>query len=229
MTDLNSGNRKIKVLVACEFSGVVKNAFTKVGCDAWSCDLLPSEIPENHIQDDVLNYLDMGWDILIAFPPCTHLAVSGAAHFKKKYEKQKKALDFFLKCLNAPVPSICVENPISIASTYITKPTQIIHPWQFGDSYNKSTCLWLKNLPKLKPTKIVDKGEFITFWSKSDQKLKRYAKWNYEARWKEGSKNHGKARSRTFQGIAEAMADQWGRKLHNIGFINPKYFKKETL
>lgn len=155
----------MKVLVACEFSGIVREAFRHKGHDAWSCDLLPTEVKGQHIQDDILKHLDEGWDLMIAHPPCTHLAISGARWFVKKQEKQRKALEFVLILLNAPVEKIALENPIGVISTYIRKPDQIIHPWQFGHEARKTTCLWLKNLPFLSPTKVVDKGELIVFKS----------------------------------------------------------------
>lgn len=198
----------MKVLVACEFSGIVRDAFITRRHDAWSCDLLPSERPGNHIQDDILNLLGDNlpsrsnveypvghpvgsWDLMIAFPPCTHLAVSGARWFKDKQKEQKEAIDFFLSLIHAPIPRICVENPIGIMSTLYRKPDQIIQPWQFGHGETKATCLWLKNLPKLIPTKIVDG---------------RIPRVHFEAPGPDRWKN----RSRTLQGIADAMADLWG-------------------
>jgi len=180
----------MKVLVACEFSGIVREEFSKLGHDAWSCDLLDTEIPGNHIKGDVLNIIDQNWDLMIAHPPCTHLAVSGARWFKDKKEEQKAALNFVKLLLEAPINKIALENPISIISTHIRKPDQIIQPWQFGHGETKSTCLWLKNLPFLKPTKIVE-GREQRIW-----KLPPGVD-----RWKE--------RSRTFKGIAQAMAEQW--------------------
>jgi site-specific DNA-cytosine methylase len=186
----------MRVLVACEFSGVVREAFIKRGHDAWSCDLLPTEINNTglnrrHIQDDVLAYLDDGWDLLIAHPPCTHLAVSGARWFKDKIKEQAEALQFVDALLGAPIERICLENPISIISSRIRKPSQIIQPWQFGHPETKATCLWLKNLPPLKPTNIVEG---------------RIARVHREPPGPDRWKN----RSRTLQGIANAMAAQWG-------------------
>jgi len=189
----------MKVLIACEFSGIVREAFKKLGHDAWSCDLLPTEIPGQHIQDDVLKHLDEGWDLMIAHPPCTHLAVSGAVWFPKKRKEQAEALEFVRKLMDASIEKICIENPVSIISTRIKKPTQIIQPYMFGDEVQKTTCLWLKNLPNLKPTKIVGKGKFITF--KSGKKM---------SEWTANKWGKGHERSRTFQGIADAMAEQWG-------------------
>lgn len=183
----------MRILVACEFSGVVREAFKAKGHDAWSCDLLPTEIEGNHIQGDVLEILNSGWDLMIAHPPCTHLAVSGARYFYKKKVEQEESLDFVLKLMNAPIEKICIENPISIISTRIRKPSQIIQPWQFGHGETKATCLWLKNLPNLVPTNIVKGRE------------SRIHKMPPSAdRWKN--------RSRTFKGIANAMAEQWGLK-----------------
>ena len=184
----------MRVLVACEFSGIVREAFRARGHDAWSCDLLPAEDgSEYHLQADVLDILDGGehWDLMIAHPPCTHLAVSGARWFKEKRTEQEAALAFVARLLNAPIQRIALENPISIISSKIRKPDQIIQPWQFGHGEVKATCLWLKSLPALKPTDVVEG---------------RVPRVHYASpgpdRWKE--------RSRTMQGIAEAMADQWG-------------------
>ena len=181
----------MRVLIACEFSGIVRDAFAAKGHDAWSCDLLPSESPGNHIQDDVLKILNQGWDIMIAHPPCTHLAVSGARWFHLKQKEQQEALQFVQKLLDAPISKIALENPVSIISTRIRKPDQIIQPWQFGHGETKTTCLWLKNLPPLNPTNIVSGREArIHFMPPSAD------------RWK--------LRSKTFLGIAQAMAEQWG-------------------
>ena len=146
----------MRILIACEFSGIVREAFRLKGHEAWSCDLLPSEIEGQHIQGDVLAHLDGGWDMMIAHPPCTHLAVSGARWFKEKRTEQLEALEFVQKLLEAPIPRIALENPISIISSKIRKPDQIIQPWQFGHPESKKTCLWLKGLPKLQPTKILE-------------------------------------------------------------------------
>jgi hypothetical protein len=182
----------MKVLVACEFSGVVRDCFRNRGHDAWSCDLLPTESdPAYHMQDNVLDHLEEGWDLMIAHPPCVHLAVSGARWFRDRKEEQRKAIDFFMSLVDAPIPRTAVENPKCIMSTLYRKPDQIVQPWQFGHGEVKMTCLWLKNLPKLEPTCIVD--------GRSDRVLKE-----------PDSKNRWRKRSRTYQGIAEAMADQWG-------------------
>ena len=181
----------MRVLVACEFSGIVRDAFRARGNDAWSCDLLPSEREGPHIQGDVLEHLGDGWDMMIAHPPCTHLAVSGARWFKDKQREQDDAIRFFWKLAAAPIARIAIENPIGIMSTKYQKPDQIIQPWQFGHGETKATCLWLKNLPKLVPTKIVEgRKPRVHYASPSPD------------RWKE--------RSRTLPGIAQAMADQWG-------------------
>ena len=180
----------MRVLVACEFSGIVREAFGKLGHDAWSCDLLPSEISRNHIQGDVLNILNDGWDLMIAHPPCTHLASSGARWFASKNGQQQEALDFVQLLMDAPIERIAIENPIGVISTKIRKPDQIIQPWMFGHGETKATCLWLKNLPKLLPTDIVD-GREQRIW-KLPPSINR---------WKE--------RSRTYPGIAMAMAEQW--------------------
>jgi hypothetical protein len=182
----------MRALVACEFSGIVRDAFAVRGHDAWSCDVLPSEKPgTKHYERDVLEILELGWDLMIAHPPCTHLAVSGARWFKDKVTEQHAALAFVQQLLNAPIPKIALENPISIISTRIRQPDQIIQPWQFGHGETKATCLWLKNLLPLQPTTIVD------------GRLARVHRLPPSAtRWKE--------RSRTYPGIAEAMAIQWG-------------------
>ena len=180
----------MKVLVACEFSGIVREAFTRAGHDAVSCDLLDSEIRGKHYQGDVHDILDDGWDLMVAHPPCTYLAVSGAKWFKYRKKEQIKALDFVHDLMDCSIPRIAVENPISIISSHIKKPDQIIQPWQFGHGEMKSTCLWLKNLPKLKPTNVVNGREQRVFHMTPGPD-----------RWK--------MRSRTFMGIAKAMADQW--------------------
>ena len=180
---------------------------------AFSCDVMESSggYPQWHIQGDLLKELDKGWDMLIAFPPCTHLAVSGARHFEQKIKdgRQQQGIDFFMEMINAPIDKICVENPIGIMSTKYRKPSQIIQPYMFGDKAQKSTCLWLKNLPLLVPTNIVEKGEFIEFVSKKGVK-KRQPKWYFDAL--KNSKNaseRSKLRSKTFKGIAKAMATQF--------------------
>lgn len=183
----------MRVLVACEFSGRVREAFKLHGHDAWSCDLLPSEIIGQHYQCDVRQILDKGWDLLIAHPPCTYLAVSGARWFKERIEEQKQALDFVKTIMDAPVLRIAIENPVSVISSKIRKPDQIIQPWMFGEPEAKATCLWLKNLPKLEATSIcVEKQHSV----------------HYEP----PSKYRWKNRSRTFWGIAFAMAHQWGKE-----------------
>ena len=182
----------MRVLIACEFSGIVRDAFIARGHSAWSCDLLATEKPGPHYQCDVRELLyGQPWDLLIAFPPCTHLAVSGARWFKEKVLQQDEALEFVRRFLYAPVPRIALENPIGIISSRIRKPDQIVQPWQFGHDETKATCLWLKNLPLLKPTKIV---------------AGRYARVHRMPPGPDRWKN----RSRTYQGIADAMADQWG-------------------
>jgi hypothetical protein len=193
----------MRVLVACEFSGVVRRAFRALGHDAWSCDLLPAEDGDpHHFEGDALDVIGGGvvwshhanpyhWDMMVAHPPCTHLSVSGARWFKGKLAEQAEALDFVRTLLAAPIPRIAIENPISIISSRIRKPDQIIQPWQFGHGETKATCLWLKGLPPLVPTNIVPGRE---------ARIHRMPPG--PDRWKE--------RSRTFEGIAAAMADQWG-------------------
>jgi len=146
----------MKILIGCEFSGIVRDAFAALGHDAWSCDLLPSELPGQHIRGDIRGILSDGWDLAIFHPPCTHLAVSGARWFKNKQKGQAEALNFVRRLMDAPIEKICIENPKSVISTQIRKPDQIIQPWMFGHGETKETHLWLKNLPKLQPTDIVD-------------------------------------------------------------------------
>lgn len=194
----------LKVLIACEFSGIVRDAFRKLGHEAWSCDLLgPDELPDEfqkqaypnyHLEGDIRELIDVfgwQWDLMIAHPPCTHLAVSGARWFKDKLPEQRESLEFVRWLMARPIPHIAIENPVSIISSRIRKPDQIIQPWQFGHGETKATCLWLKNLPPLVPTRIVNGRE---------PKVHRMAP--SPTRWLE--------RSRTYAGIAEAMASQWG-------------------
>ena len=181
----------MRVLVACEFSSVVREAFKARGHDAWSCDLLPAEIPGNHYQVDTRQILGFQWDLMICHPPCTHLAVSGARWFKNKIQEQKEALQFVKHLLSAPIPRIALENPVSVISSKIRKPDQIIQPWMFGHGETKTTCLWLKGLPKLVPTQVV---------SGRESRIHKMPE----------SVNRSKERSRTYPGIAEAMARQWG-------------------
>ena len=194
----------MRVLVACEFSGIVRDAFIARGHDAVSCDLLPSERSGPHIQGDVLAVLNDGWDLMIAHPPCTHLAVAGACWFKNKMVEQAEALDFIRLLMAAPIPKIALENPVGVISTKIRKPDKIIQPYWFGDEAQKQTCLWLKNLPPLLPTKMVGKG---AMWVNKNNGKKRGAAWTMML---PPSPDRWKIRSRTFQGIARAMADQWG-------------------
>lgn len=189
----------MKVLVACEFSGIVREAFRKRGHDVWSCDLLPTEIPGYHIKHDVLRALDWGWDLMIAHPPCTFLTISANKWYKPEFkdrfptrqQDRYKAIVFFMELMNAPISRIAVENPIGIMSSCYRKPNQVIQPWMFGHGETKATCLWLKGLPLLKATNIV-KGR--------EQRLHKLPP----------SKDRWKLRSITYQGIANAMAEQWG-------------------
>lgn len=183
----------MKVLVACEYSGAVRDAFRARGHEAVSCDLLPSETPGPHYEGDVRDIINANWDLMIAHPPCTHLAVSGARWFKDKQQEQAEALEFVRLLLAAEIPRIALENPISIISSRVRKPDQIIQPWQFGHGETKATCLWLKNLPPLRPTNIVEGRE---------ARVHKMAP--SPDRWKE--------RSRTYAGIAAAMAEQWGEQ-----------------
>jgi hypothetical protein len=231
--------RKMKVLVACEFSGIVRDAFAKRGHEAWSCDLLPSESPDGlHYQGDVLGILDWGWDLMIAHPPCTDLAVSGARWFaeKRRDGRQQRSIDFFMRLADAKIPKKCIENPVCIMSTVWRKPDQIIQPWMFGDDAAKTTCLWLESLPRLAeqyddgfsayvcdcgcrferglgkygcPNCCGDNGAALL-------SLPEYTTYRsgkrlpkwYDDAWKH--KDFAIRRSRAFPGIANAMAEQWG-------------------
>lgn len=187
-------HQKPRILVACEFSGTVRDAFSAIGWDAWSCDLLPSQSHGQHFQRDVREVISDGWDMMICHPPCTHLAVSGARWFKDKVKEQAESLEFVRFLLDAPIPRIALENPVSIISSRIRKPDQIVQPWQFGHGETKATCLWLKGLPKLQPSQIVS-GREARIWKLPPG----------PDRWME--------RSRTFPGIARAMAEQWGKPI----------------
>jgi hypothetical protein len=205
----------MRVLVACEESQTVCKAFRKLGHEAFSCDILPCSggHPEWHIQDDVLKHLDDGWDLMIAHPPCTHLAVSGARWFtegRKPKKLQEDSLEFVRELLNAPIQKICIENPVSVISSKIRKPDQIIQPYQFGHEVSKTTCLWLKNLTKLQHTDVVGKGPIHV--TRSGKKM---SMWWLET-FKLPAKERSKVRSKTFQGIADAMALQWGGECKEI-------------
>lgn len=192
----------MRVLVACEYSGIVRDAFAERGHDAWSCDILDSESEGNHIRGDALEQLHKGWDMMIAHPPCTHLSVSGARWFtegKKPMYLREKALDFVQQLMNAPIDHICIENPVSVISSHIRQADQTINPYQFGHMEYKKTCLWLKNLPPLKEThNVLEETKLLP-----DKIAKRI--------WWLGS-GKGKERSKFYTGIASAMADQWGNK-----------------
>jgi site-specific DNA-cytosine methylase len=198
----------MKVLLACEESQAVTKEFRRLGHEAYSCDLYEASggHPEWHIQGDVIPLINKGWDLIIAFPPCTHLAVSGAAWFAQKRTdgRQQEAIGFFMALATADCERIAIENPVGIMSTEWRKPDQIIQPWQFGDSFSKKTCLWLKGLPKLEPTNVVDPGETVTFASGN-----KMPKWYADA-WGKSPEERSKIRSKTFPGIAKAMAEQWG-------------------
>ena len=181
----------MNILIGCEFSGKVREAFTKLGHTVYSCDLLPTSIPGKHYQGDIREILDKNWHMLIAFPPCTYLCVSGARWFKDRKIEQEQALEFVSLMMNCKINKICIENPVGVISTKIRKPDQIIQPWMFGHGETKATCLWLKNLPKLKPTKIVN-GR--------DNRIHKIGP----------SKDRGLLRSITYDGLADAMAQQWG-------------------
>lgn len=193
----------MKVLVACEFSGAVREAFRRRGCDAWSCDLLPTENPGQHIQGDVRAVLGDGWDLMVAHPPCTYLAVSGL-HWNKRIPGRSaltdEALTFVRLLLSAPIPRIALENPVGRISTAIRRPDQTIQPWQFGHDASKATCLWLKGLPLLRPTNILPGGREARRANQTPSGQNKLGP----------SPDRWKLRSMTYPGIAEAMADQWG-------------------
>ena len=190
----------MRVLIACEYSGAVRDAFVKNGHDAMSCDLLPTDVPGNHHHGDVFDVINDGWDLMIAHPPCTHLAVSGARWFKDKVKEQAESLEFVRRLMDAPIDKMVIENPISIISSRIRKPEQIIQPWMFGHPEAKATCLWLKGLPTLSATDVLTKPE-CGYWSNQTPSGQN----------KLGpSKDRWKERSKTYQGIATAMANQWG-------------------
>jgi len=211
---------KLKILVACEESQAVTKHLRVLGHEAFSCDILPCSggHPEWHYQQDVFEVIEKGWDMMIAFPPCTHLASSGARYFKQKIAdgRQQQGIDFFMKLANADIDRIAIENPIGVMSTKYRKPDQIIQPYQFGDKAQKSTCLWLKNLPKLESTDVVDKGEFFEFISKKGVK-KRMPMWYYKAlQDAKTPQQRSTLRSKTFDGIARAMATQWTSDVKQI-------------
>lgn len=208
----------MKILVACEYSNTVSKEFRKLGHTVISCDLLPNDEDQtNHYQGDVFDIINDGFDLMIAHPPCTHLAVSGAAWFKNKINEQKEALEFVRKLMNANIEKICIENPISVISTYIRKPSQIINPWQFGHMEQKKTCLWLKNLPLLKE----DNNVYSQMMELPKQQRERL-------HYLPPTKDRWKLRSKTYSGIARAMANQWGNSNkinYNIERLYAKNFR----
>lgn len=218
--------KTLNVLIACEFSGAIRNEFRKLGHNAYSCDIVPSEDNSPyHYQCDVRNVINAyEWDLLIAHPPCTYLTLAGNRWFKEEYKERyptrqqdrQEAIDFFMELYNADIPHIAVENPIGIMSSVFRKPDQIIQPWQFGDPFQKSTCLWLKNLPKLEHTNVVDKGEFFEWTDKKTGKTKRQATWYMDALKGKTPEERQKIRNRTFKGIAEAIANQYSKYLTNL-------------
>jgi site-specific DNA-cytosine methylase len=212
--------KKLRILLACEESQAVTKAFRKLGHEAFSCDLLPCSggHPEWHFQENMFDVIkrEKDFDLMIAFPPCTDLAVSGARHFERKITdgSQQKSIEFFMSVVNIDIKHIAIENPIGIMSSIYKKPDQIIHPYHFGDKASKSTCLWLKNLPILKHTNVVEKGEFKEWVDKKTGKNKRQALWYYEALQKSKTPEERRTlRSKFFQGIADAMATQWSEYL----------------
>lgn len=201
----------MKILIACEFSGIVREAFAKRGHNAWSCDLLPTELPlGHHLQLNVLDILDGNdWDLMIAHPPCTYLSYAGIKHWNKRgrLKKRKEAMIFFMALYNAPIKRICIENPVGYPNTIFRKPDQIIHPYYFGEPIQKRTCLWLKNLPLLDYSKtIITKPEPL-YICKGKKCFGKKIHWTEGIK---GVKNRSMERSRSFQGIADAMAEQWG-------------------
>lgn len=217
-------NTMARILIACEESQATTKEFRALGHEAFSCDLLPCSggYPEWHYQQDIFEVIDKGWDLMIAHPPCTYLSVAGAwAMYNKdgsinevRMKNQNDALDFVRRLMNAPIDKIAIENPISVISSQIRKPDQIIHPYHFGHKASKSTCLWLKNLPKLKHTNVVDKGEFKEWVDKKTGKIKRQATWIYDCLQEAKSPEHLRTlRSKTFPGMAKAFAEQWGKIL----------------
>ena len=212
--------KKLRILVGCEESQAVTIELRKLGHEAYSCDLLPCSggHPEWHYQQDIFEVIDKKWDMLICFPPCTDLAVSGARHFERKKSdgSQQRSIDFFMELANCDINRIVIENPIGIMSGKWRKPDQIIQPWQFGDRAQKSTCLWLKELPKLEYTDIVEKGEFFEFVSKKGE-IKRMPMWYYKTlRDAKTPEQRRTLRSKTFPGIAKAMAEQWTTYINNL-------------
>ena len=216
--------RKLNVLIACEFSGAIRREFRKLGNNAISCDLVEAtdNSPYHHC-GDVRNIIPAyQWDLLIAHPPCTYLTLAGNRWFKPEYadkyptrqQDRQEAKDFFMELYNSHIPHIAVENPIGIMSSQFRKADQIIQPWQFGDPFQKSTCLWLKNLPKLAPTNVVDKGEMYEFVSKKGVK-KRQPKWYFDALVGKSPEERQKIRNTTFPGIAKAIAEQYSKFVLN--------------
>lgn len=208
----------MKVLVACEFSGIVRDAFRKRGHETVSCDLLPTYKPGPHYQGDVFDIIDDGWDLMIAHPPCTYLTVTGNRWFRPEYkdrfpdrfEQREEAVDFFMRLAKIDIPKICIENPVGIISTRWRKPDQYIQPYQFGHPTSKKTGLWLKNLPLLQPTNIVEPTDLYEYKNGKNKKTKD-PKWHYKSINMPPSERQ-RVRSITFQGIADAMAEQWGSR-----------------
>lgn len=204
----------MRVLVACEFSGTVRDSFIKRGHDAWSCDLdgvePEGEFLDNHIKGDCLGVISDNWDLIIAHPPCTYLTNAGARwlydeRYPNRKQHREQAAEFFMKLYNAPSPRVAVENPVGYMSKAFRKPDQIVRPYEYGHNATKATCLWLRGLPKLSPTNVI---EPIPHTSKSGRK---WCKWFFDSSLISDLKERSKFRNRTFQGIADAMADQWGR------------------
>lgn len=222
--------KQLNVLIACEFSGTVRDAFTKLGHIAVSCDLEPTDVPGLHYHGSVMDILEKNpfngqpWDLMIAHPPCTYLTLAGNRWFKPEYaerfptriQDRQDGADFFMTLMNANIPHISVENPIGVMSSIYRKPDQIIQPWMFGDPFQKSTCLWLKDLPILTPTNIVEKGVFFEWTDKKTGKVKRQAQWYMDALNGKTPAERQKIRNKTFQGIADAIAEQYSNYILNL-------------
>lgn len=210
----------MKVLVACEYSGVVRDAFRARGHEVLSCDLLPTDVEGPHYQGDVNDIIDDGWDLMVAHPPCTYLSVAGNKWLKPEFRdrfpdrprQREEAISFFMQLANAPIPKIAIENPVGVMSTEWRKPDQYVHPYHFGDPHSKKTGLWLKNLPKLKPTNVVEPLMYEYANGKKDPLWHVHSLWDPEtkAKLKLSPEDRMKLRSKTFQGFADAMAEQWG-------------------
>ncbi len=204
--------QKLRVLVACEYSGTVRDAFIKRGHEALSCDLLPTDVDGPHYQGDVFDIINDGWDLMIAHPPCTYLTYAGTRHWNVpgREKLRNDALEFFIKLHESNIPKICIENPVGYVNTVFRKPDQIIHPYYFGDPVQKRTCLWLKGLGKLDYSRtIIQKPEPI-YICQGEKSFGKKINWCESVKGTSKENPRWKIRSKTFQGIADAMAEQWG-------------------